>query len=309
MTGLKGRDLISLSDFSAAEIRAVLDAALDFKAGLKRGEQHRLCAGKTLAMIFQKPSTRTRVSFETGMFQMGGHALYLNAQDIQLGRGETVADTARVFSRFVDGIMIRTFAQEDVEELARYASVPVINGLTDLEHPCQILADLLTILEHKGRLAGLKLAWVGDGNNVCHSLMFGAALTGMQMAAATPPGFAPRKDIVEAARSLAAAHGGAITVINDPVAAVHEADVVVTDTWASMGQEGEHDERARVFRPYQVNSDLTKHARPDFIFMHCLPAHRNEEVTDEVMDGPHSVVWDEAENRLHVQKALLSMIL
>ncbi len=309
MTGLKGRDLISLSDFSAGEIRSVLDTALDLKARLKRGEQHHLCAGKTLAMIFQKPSTRTRVSFETGMFQLGGYALYLNAQDIQLGRGETIADTARVLSRFVDGIMIRTFAQQDVEELARHASVPVINGLTDLEHPCQILADLLTILEHKGRLAGLKLAWVGDGNNVCHSLMFGAALTGMQMVVATPPGFAPRKDIVEAARELAAGHGAAITVTDDPVTAVYGADVVVTDTWTSMGQEAEYDERVRVFRPYQVNRDLVKHARPDFIFMHCLPAHRNEEVTDEVMDGPHSVVWDEAENRLHVQKALLSMIL
>jgi len=309
VSGLKGRDLLSIKDLTAGELTALLDLAADLKARQRAGQPHPLCAGKTLAMIFQKSSTRTRVSFETGMYQLGGYALYLNAQDLQLGRGETVADTARVLSRFVDAIMIRTFAQAEVEELARYADIPVINGLTDWEHPCQILADLLTIREHKGRLAGLKLAWVGDGNNVCHSMLLGGAMTGMLVTAATPPGYAPAEEIVAAARELAAQSGGAVELTDDPAPAVRGADVVVTDTWASMGQEGEHEERVRVFTPYQVNESLVSLARPDFIFLHCLPAHRGEEVTDEIIDGPHSVVWDEAENRLHVQKALLASVL
>ncbi|MDI6710991.1 MAG: ornithine carbamoyltransferase [Bacillota bacterium] len=309
MSSLKGRDLLSLRDLTAAELTAVLDLAADLKARQRVGQPHQLCAGKTLGMIFQKSSTRTRVSFEVGMYQLGGHALYLNAQDMQLGRGETVADTARVLSRFVDAIMIRTFAQAEVEELARYADVPVINGLTDWEHPCQILADLLTIREHKGALEGLKLAWVGDGNNVCHSLLLGGAMTGMRVAVATPPGYAPAGAVVTTARELAAAHGGAVELTADPAEAVREADILVTDTWASMGREAEHDARARVFAPYQVNEFLVSLARPDFIFLHCLPAHRGEEVTDAVIDGPHSVVWDEAENRLHAQKALLASVL
>ncbi|MBO8129509.1 MAG: ornithine carbamoyltransferase [Peptococcaceae bacterium] len=304
---LKGRDLLSMRDLTGEEILAVLDLAAELKS--KGRYEDDTCRNKTLAMIFQKPSTRTRISFELAIRQLGGHAIYLNTGDMQLGRGETVPDTARVLSRYVDGIMIRTFAQEAVETLARYASVPVINGLTDLEHPCQVLADFLTIRESKGRLSGLKLAWVGDGNNVAHSLMLGCTRVGMHIAVATPPGYEPDKGIVDDALQQARKTGARVELTTDPVAAVKDADVVVTDTWASMGQEDEHDVRAQVFGPYQVNADLVAHARDDYIFMHCLPAHRGEEVTDEIMDGPHSVVWDEAENRLHVQKAILSMIL
>ncbi|AEG13978.1 ornithine carbamoyltransferase [Desulfofundulus sp. TPOSR] len=305
----KGRDLLSLHDFTPEEIMTILDLADDLKSKQKRGIPHPYLAGKTLGMIFQKSSTRTRVSFEVAMYQLGGYALYLNASDLQLGRGESIADTARVLSRYVDGIMIRTYAQADVEELARYADIPVINGLTDLLHPCQILADLQTIREHKGRLAGLKLAYVGDGNNICHSLLFGCAKTGMHISVASPPGYQPRAEIVEAARADALSTGSRIEILTDPVAAVAGADVVVTDVWASMGQEQESEQRKKVFAPYQVNEELVRHARPDFIFLHCLPAHRGEEVTAEVIDGPHSVVWDEAENRLHAQKAVLALVM
>lgn len=302
-----GRDFLSIGDVTGEEIRAMIDIARELKEAGHRGDRHTLCEGKTLAMIFQKPSTRTRVSFEVAMYQLGGYALSLNAQDLQLGRGETIADTARVLSRYVDGIMIRTFSQEDVVALAEAATIPVVNGLTDWEHPCQILADLMTILEAKGRFEGLKVAWVGDGNNVCHSLLLAAPRVRMDIAVATPPGYEPHPEIVAAAKEAAA--GSKVEVLNDPVEAVREADVVVTDVWASMGQEAEHAERVRVFRPYQVNASLLRHARPDCIFLHCLPAHRGEEVTDEVIDGPASRVWDEAENRLHVQKALLALVL
>ncbi|RPF42863.1 ornithine carbamoyltransferase [Thermodesulfitimonas autotrophica] len=302
-----GRDFLSIGDVTGEEIRAMIDIARELKEARYRGDRHTLCEGKTLAMIFQKPSTRTRVSFEVAMYQLGGYALYLNAQDLQLGRGETIADTARVLSRYVDGIMIRTFSQEDVVALAEAATIPVINGLTDWEHPCQILADLMTILEAKGRFEGLKVAWVGDGNNVCHSLLLAAPRVRMDIAVATPPGYEPHPEIVAAAKEAAA--GSKVEVLNDPVEAVREADVVVTDVWASMGQEAEHTERVRIFRPYQVNASLLRHARPDCIFLHCLPAHRGEEVADEVIDGPASRVWDEAENRLHVQKALLALVL
>lgn len=302
-----GRDFLSIGDVTGEEIRAMIDIARELKEARYRGDRHTLCEGKTLAMIFQKPSTRTRVSFEVAMYQLGGYALYLNAQDLQLGRGETIADTARVLSRYVDGIMIRTFSQEDVVALAEAATIPVVNGLTDWEHPCQILADLMTILEAKGRFEGLKVAWVGDGNNVCHSLLLAAPRVRMDIAVATPPGYEPHPEIVAAAKEAAA--GSKVEVLNDPVEAVREADVVVTDVWASMGQEAEHTERVRIFRPYQVNASLLRHARPDCIFLHCLPAHRGEEVADEVIDGPASRVWDEAENRLHVQKALLALVL
>lgn len=302
-----GRDFLSIGDVTGEEIRAMIDIARELKEARYRGDRHTLCEGKTLAMIFQKPSTRTRVSFEVAMYQLGGYALCLNAQDLQLGRGETIADTARVLSRYVDGIMIRTFSQEDVVALAEAATIPVVNGLTDWEHPCQILADLMTILEAKGRFEGLKVAWVGDGNNVCHSLLLAAPRVRMDIAVATPPGYEPHPEIVAAAKEAAA--GSKVEVLNDPVEAVREADVVVTDVWASMGQEAEHAERVRIFRPYQVNASLLRHARPDCIFLHCLPAHRGEEVADEVIDGPASRVWDEAENRLHVQKALLALVL
>jgi len=306
---LKGRDLLSLHDFTPGEIQFILDYAADLKQKQKNGEPHELLKGLTLAMIFQKSSTRTRVSFEVGMYQLGGHALYLNANDLQLGRGESIADTGRVLGRYADGIMIRTFAQGDVEELAECASIPVINGLTDLLHPCQILADLLTVQEHKGRLAGLKLAYVGDGNNVCHSLLYGCAKTGMHISVASPEGFLPREEIVATARYDAAATGAEITVTTDPAEAVSGADVVVTDVWASMGQESEQQARMRVFAPYQVNEQLVAKAASDYIFLHCLPAHRGEEVAAEVIDGPHSVVFDEAENRLHAQKAVLSLLM
>jgi ornithine carbamoyltransferase len=243
------------------------------------------------------------------MYQLGGHALYLNANDLQLGRGESIADTGQVLSRYVDGIMIRTFAQGDVEELAEHASIPVINGLTDLLHPCQILADLLTVQEHKGRLAGLKLAYVGDGNNVCHSLLYGCAKAGMHISVASPEGFLPREEIVAVARDDAAATGAEITVTTDPAEAVSGADVVVTDVWASMGQESEQQARMQVFASYQVNEQLVAKAAPDYIFLHCLPAHRGEEVAPAVIDGPHSVVFDEAENRLHAQKAVLALLM
>ncbi|MFZ5649893.1 MAG: ornithine carbamoyltransferase [Bacillota bacterium] len=304
---LRGRDLLSLHHFTPDEIKLILDTADHLKAMLRRGEDHRILKGKTLGMIFQKSSTRTRVSFEVGIYQLGGYALFLSSSDIQLGRGETVADTARALSRYVNGIMIRTYAQSDVEELAHYADIPVINGLTDLLHPCQVLADLQTIREVKGGLAGLKLAYVGDGNNMSHSLLFGCAKTGMNITVASPEGSMPSREIVMAAAEDARETGAVIQVVNDPVEAVYEADVVVTDVWASMGQEAEQAGRARVFPPYQVNGELVRHAKKDFIFLHCLPAHRGEEVTAEIIDGPHSVVWDEAENRLHAQKAVMAL--
>jgi ornithine carbamoyltransferase len=309
MANLRNRDLISMRDLTAEEIGNVLVTAAKLKHLQKSGQPHALLPGKSLAMIFQKPSTRTRISFELAMFQLGGHALYLNAGDIQLGRGETIADTARVLSRYVDAIMIRTFKQSDVEELAQFGSVPVINGLTDLEHPCQILADLLTIQERKVRLAGLKVAWVGDGNNMANSMMLACARLGMNITLATPEGYDPDPEIVCAAQEYAAPTGASVVLTRDPAVAMTGADVVMTDTWASMGQEGEYDQRIKAFQQYQVNEALVALADQDYVFMHCLPAHRGEEVVDEIMDGPHSVVWDEAENRLHVQKALLALIL
>jgi ornithine carbamoyltransferase len=306
---MKGRDLLSLHDFTPEEVSAFLDLAAELKEKQKWSVPHPYLQGKTLGMIFQKSSTRTRVSFEVAMVQLGGYPMFLNANDLQLGRGESIADTARVLSRYLDGIMIRTFAQADVEELARYAGIPIINGLTDLLHPCQILADLQTIQEQKGRLAGLKLAYVGDGNNVCHSLLFGSAKVGMHISAASPQGYKPNEDIVRLAKEDAAATGSRIEILTDPVEAVRDADVVVTDVWTSMGQEAEQDERIKIFTPYQVNAELVAHARPDFIFLHCLPAHRGEEVTAEIIDGTASVVWDEAENRLHAQKAVLTLLL
>ncbi|KJS17886.1 MAG: ornithine carbamoyltransferase [Peptococcaceae bacterium BRH_c4b] len=306
---LRGRDLLSLHDFTAEEIMQMLDLADDLKARQKKKDPHQYLQGKTLGMIFQKSSTRTRVSFEVGIYQLGGQALFLSSLDIQLGRGESVADTARVLSRFVDGIMIRTFAQSDVEELARYSDVPVINGLTDLLHPCQILADLQTIREKKGRLAGLKLAYVGDGNNIAHSLLFGCAKTGINISVASPDSYKPNERIVALAREDAALTGAKIEILTVPAEAVKGADVVVTDVWASMGQEAEQQERARVFAGYQVNEELVSHAAKGFIFLHCLPAHRGEEVSTGIIDGLHSVVWDEAENRLHAQKAVMALLM
>ncbi|HIE50747.1 MAG TPA: ornithine carbamoyltransferase [Armatimonadetes bacterium] len=303
------RHLVSIADLSRAEVEALLARARNLKAEGKSGRMNAPLRGQTLALIFEKPSLRTRVTFEAGMTQLGGHAVYLAPADIQLGVRETVADVARNLSRWVQGIAARTYAHRAVEELAAHATVPVINALTEREHPCQALADFLTILEHKGTLAGLKLAFVGDGNNVCHSLLLLAGTLGVNMSVGHPRGYAPAEDIVAQARQLATAAGSTIELTNDPQAAVAEADAVYTDVWASMGQEDTLEERRRVFQPYQLNAQLLRQAKPEAIVLHCLPAHRGEEITDEVIDGPQSVVLDEAENRLHIQKALLLWLL
>lgn len=307
--GLKGRDFLSLHDWSRQELEQILDTAAQMKLRLKAGVQDQPLRGKTLGMYFAKASTRTRVSFEVGIQQLGGYGLFLSAQDLQLKRGETIADSARVMSRYVDGMMIRTFAHSDVVEWAKYADIPIINGLTDLEHPCQVMADLLTVKEKKGRLDGLKLAYVGDGNNMAHSLMDGGAKFGMHVVVACPRGYEPDPAVVARAKQVAAWHGGSVEVMHDPQVAVAGADVVYTDVWASMGQEEETAVRLKAFQGYQVNQQLMSLASPEAIFMHCLPAHRGEEVTAEVIDGPQSVVFDEAENRLHVQKAIMALVM
>jgi len=304
----KGRDFLTLHDYTPAEIAYLLSFAQQLKQEQKAGVPHPLLKGKGLGMIFQKSSTRTRISFEVGIAQLGGFGLFLSSRDIQLGRGETIWDTGKVLSRYLDGIMIRTFDHSEVEELAQAADVPVINGLTDLLHPCQALADLMTILEHKGRLEGLKLVFVGDGNNVAHSLAFAGAKTGMHVTICCPPGYEPDNDVMTRARRDAIETGAQIEVTND-TAAVEGADIIYTDVWASMGQEDEQELRKEKFKSYQVNSDLVKMAAPDVIIMHCLPAHRGEEISAEVIDGPHSVVFDEAENRLHAQKAVMALLM
>jgi ornithine carbamoyltransferase len=306
---MNAKHLLSMQDLTLKEIEEILDLSEELKQKLRKGEPHELLHGKTLGMIFAKPSTRTRVSFETAMTQLGGHAIYLGMSDLQLGRGETIADTARTLSRYVDAIMARLFGHEDIVELARHSSVPVINGLTDTHHPCQTLGDLLTIREHKGKLKGLKLAWVGDGNNVCNSLLLGCTLVGMNISVACPHGYEPPADIVAQAKKNAAKTGAEIEISNDPKKAVADADVIYTDVWTSMGQEKEREQRLRDFQGYQVNVELLKRTKKDVIFMHCLPAHRGEEVTDAVIDGPHSVVLDQAENRLHAQKGILVLLM
>ena len=307
----KGMDLLSIHELSADDVEEILTLAADLKAKQKAGIPHPLLAGKTLGMIFEKSSTRTRVSFEVGMYQLGGQALFLSSRDLQLGRGEPIKDTARVLSRYLDGIMIRTYGHERIEELARYADIPVINALSDLLHPCQALTDLLTIREYKGKnLAGLKMAYVGDGNNMTHSLMYAAAKVGMDFAAATPEGYEPNAEVVANAKADAAATGATITITHNPMEAVAGANVIVTDTWASMGQEAEHDARTAVFRPYQVNWELVAESGdPRCIVMHCLPAYRGEEITEEVFEEFADVIFDEAENRLHVQKAIMALVM
>lgn len=307
----KGMDLLSIHELSADDVEEILTLAADLKAKQKAGIPHPLLAGKTLGMIFEKSSTRTRVSFEVGMYQLGGQALFLSSRDLQLGRGEPIKDTARVLSRYLDGIMIRTYGHERIEELARYADIPVINALSDLLHPCQALTDLLTIREYKGKnLAGLKMAYVGDGNNMTHSLMYAAAKVGMDFAAATPEGYEPNAEVVANAKADAAATGATVTITHNPMEAVAGANVIVTDTWASMGQEAEHDARTAVFRPYQVNWELVAESGdPRCIVMHCLPAYRGEEITEEVFEEFADVIFDEAENRLHVQKAIMALVM
>ncbi|MGH2398564.1 MAG: ornithine carbamoyltransferase [bacterium] len=306
---LHGRDFLSMDDLNPEEIRALLDRSADLKRRLHAGESQTILAGKTLAMIFEKPSLRTRVTFDVGMRQLGGHSINLSPQDIQLGTRESVPDAARNLSRWVNGIMARTFAHRTVQELAEYATVPVINGLSDLEHPCQILGDLLTIQEHARRLDGARVAWIGDGNNVCHSLLLGAAKFGMHLTAATPKGYEPASEIVARARSLAAKSGGSISIGHDPGDAVRGVEFIYTDVWVSMGQETTRAERLKAFAGFEVDSALLRAAGAQAKVMHCLPAHRGEEVTDEVLDGPRSLVLDQAENRLHAQKGLLAMIL
>ena len=302
---LKGRSFTRVADWSRDDLLSVLDVADDLKQRQARREEHHLLPGRTLAMIFQKPSTRTRVSFEVGMTQLGGHALYLAAGDLQLGRGETLKDTATVLSRYVDGIMIRTFDQDDVEELARHASIPVINGLTDISHPCQALADVMTIRERLGRIEGVRVAYLGDGNNVCASLMVACAKLGAPFVAASPEGYEVWPEAVELAREA----GGEVELTNDPLEAATGADVLYTDVWTSMGQEDERERRLRDLAGFGIDEALVGLANEDAIVLHCLPAHYGEEITEDVLYGPRSAVWDEAENRLHAQKALLALVI
>ena len=304
------KDILSIADLSTNEIGTILLLAGKLKREQKRGKFRPFLRGKTLGMIFQKPSTRTRVSFEVGMYQLGGDAVYLGANDIQLSRGETIEDTAKTLSLYLDCIVARVYNHKDVQTLARYASVPVINGLSDSFHPCQILADLMTIQEHKKRLKGLQLAWLGDGDNVCNDLMLGCAKTGISMTAACPKGYEPLEEIVELAKTEGKKAGVDIAITADSASAVKDADIIATDTFISIGKEGERRTREATFLPnYQVNTDIMKLAKGDAIFMHCLPAKRGMEVTADVIDGKRSVVWQEAENRLHTQKALLCLLM
>jgi ornithine carbamoyltransferase len=306
---MKGKSLISINDLTLEEIYQIFDLAKSLKEKLLVGEPHRLLEGKTLGMIFSKPSTRTRISFEVGIYQLGGIGLYFNQNDLQLKKSENIKDTAKVLSRYLSGIMIRTFDHQDVIDLAKYGSIPVINGLTDLLHPCQVLTDLFTIREKKRDLQGLKLAYIGDGNNMAHSLLHGCSKVGMDIAIASPSGYKPNKEIINNSQINAKYINSKIEILDDPVAAVKNADVVYTDVWASMGQEAEAQERKKKFQKFQVNQQLVKNAKEDYLFMHCLPAHRGDEVVDEVADSPNSVIFDEAENRLHVQKAIMALLM
>ncbi len=303
------KHLLSLQDYSEDDMLQILSLALKLKFEQKQGNNKKYLDGKILGMIFAKSSTRTRVSFEAGMYQLGGHAMFLNSNDIQLGRGEIISDTAKVLSRYIDGIMIRTFKQEDVISLAKHGSIPIINGLTDKFHPCQVLADLLTIYEYKKSFKGIKLTYIGAGNNMANSLLIGCAKLGINITIACPGGYEPDIDIVSNAKDTAEKNKSSIIITNNPDDAIIDADVVYSDVWISMGQENESRERFMAFKGYQINSKLFNLAKDDAVFMHCLPAHRGEEVTSEVIDSPNSVIFDEAENRLHVQKAVMVKLL
>ena len=300
------KHFLALHDFSKQELDAMLALAAELKQKQKNGIEHHLLKGKTLAMIFEKASTRTRISFEVGIYQLGGHGLFISSANSQMGRGEPIKDSARVMARYCDGVMIRTFGQEIVDEFARYSSVPVINGLTDLFHPCQIMADLQTVIEHKGGYKGLKFAWVGDGNNMANTWIEAAAIFGFDLALACPNGYEPDRQVWDWAQKQGTA---SITITEDPEEAVRDADVVNTDVWASMGQEAEQKKRELAFQGYCVDDRLMAAAKPDSIVLHCLPAHRGEEISDSVIEGKHSVVWDEAENRLHIQKAIMATLM
>ena len=299
------KDLLSLNDYSEKEILDILELAHKLKKETKEGKEHHILKGKTLGMIFSKSSTRTRVSFEVGMYQLGGYPLFLSSNDIQLGRGECIEDTARVLSRYLDGIMIRTYDQAEVEMLAKYADIPIINGLTDLLHPCQVLADLMTIQEKKGALKGLKMCYIGDGNNMANTLLHGCAKVGMDISVATPAGYECDAEMVAQAMEAAKISGAKIEITTDPQKAIANADAVYSDTWVSMGQEEEKQKRINDFAGFTVDDELMSYAKSDAIFLHCLPAYRGYEVTNEVIEGPHSVIFDEAENRLHAQKAVM----
>lgn len=306
---MKGKDCLTLAQFSSDEVYKILSKAMELKRLQRMGTSHAYLTGKVIALIFDKPSTRTRISFEAGLAQLGAHSIFLGGAELQLSRGETIEDTGKVLSRYVDGIVVRTFSQEMVEKLAGAASVPVINGLTDDFHPCQVLADLMTIWEKKERLSGLKLAYVGDGNNVAHSLILGSVKVGINIYLACPSGFEPRQEVVEMAQSQLQKGRGGLDITDNPIEAVREADIIYTDVWVSMGQEKEKLKRTRILKPYRINQELLSQAKKDALVMHCLPAHRGEEITAEVFEGPQSVVFDQAENRLHAQKALLMLLL
>ncbi len=306
----KKRDLLSLADVTPGEMQRLFHRASILKKAVKAGEITHTLKGRTLGMIFEKPSSRTRVSFEVGMFQLGGHALFLSSKEIQLGRGEEISDSAQVFSRYLDGLMIRTFAHKNVEIMAERASIPVINGLSDDFHPCQVLTDIFTYQEKRGSLKDRRVAFVGDGNNMAHSWIMAAPKVGCQLVLACPANYEPNPRVVDKAqKDIDTQSQGDIQITEDPMEAVYEADLVITDTWTSMGQEAERERRLRAFEGFCVDAAMMREAKPDALFMHCLPAHRGEEVTSEVMDGPQSVIWDEAENRLHVQKAILEWLL
>ncbi|KGR83273.1 ornithine carbamoyltransferase [Lysinibacillus odysseyi] len=305
VTTLKGKDLLTLLDYTSQEVQDLISLATQLKKVTKEGKCPRLLEGKTLGMIFEKSSTRTRVSFEVGMQQLGGYGMYMNARDMQIGRGEPISDTGHVLSGYLDAIMIRANSHEMVKELADHASIPVINGLTDIYHPCQALADLETIIENKGSFEGLKVAYVGDGNNVAHSLVIACAHVGMDIAVATPAGYECDAAVIEKAKAIAAGNGSTVLTTIDAVEAVENADVVYADVWTSMGQEEETQQRLIDFEGYQINDELVAHAKSDYMFLHCLPAHREEEVAASVIDGPNSYIYEQAENRLHAQKAVL----
>ncbi len=305
---LKGKSFLTISDFSREELEEIIAQGEKLKLDHLSGKDEPLLKGKSIGVIFEKPSTRTRISFAVGIFQLGAQALVLNSSNMQLKRGETVADTARVLSRYLHAVVARVYSHKTLEELRDNGTIPVINALSDFTHPCQIMGDLLTIKEKKLRLESLKLAYLGDGNNVCHSLMFGGTKFGMHVAVATPEGYEPDKKVIELSNKFAKESGGSLTVTHNPLEAAKDADIIYTDVWASMGEEAEHDKRVKVMKPYQINDAIVSKANSNVIVMHCLPAHRGEEITDSVIDGPHSVVWDQAENRLHIQKAILSLL-
>lgn len=306
---MKGKSLLEINHLTLEEVYQIFDLSAILKQKRLIGEPHRTLEGKKLGMIFSKPSTRTRVSFEVGIYELGGYGMFFNQNDLQLKKSESISDTAKVLSRYLDGIMIRTFDHQDVVDLAKYGSIPVINGLTDLHHPCQVLTDLFTVLEKKRTLSGLKLAYIGDGNNMAHSLLHGCSKVGMDISIASPSGYKPLDFVVNESKVNAKYMGSKIEIFDKPIDAVKNADIIYTDVWASMGQEKESEERKKKFAGFQINAEMVKHAKEDYLFMHCLPAHRGDEVTDEICDSPNSVIFDEAENRLHVQKAIMALLM